>query len=747
MDLRAKRRTRTPAAGRVRLGLEGLEVRDVPAAVSAFDPSFGTAGRVSLPGNPLNAVALQPDGKVVVVGTSANDIFVARYNPDGTPDITFNGTGTKTLDFGGIERGGAVAIQADGKIVVAGTTTAGVGGDFAVARLNPTGTLDTTFDLDGLKLIDFNGVQDVANALAIQADGKILVVGNDQADFAVARLNPADGSLDAAFDADGKRTVNLGGMDAANAVAVQADGKIVLAGTDGANFALARLNPADGSPDLTFGGAGTRVIDLGGTDIAFAVAVQPDGKIVAAGTNGADFAVVRLNAADASLDTAFNASSATPGKLLVDVAGADVARAVAVLANGKIVLVGNSAADLAVVRLTPAGTPDLGFNGTGKATFDLGATDFGTAAVVTGGGRVVIAGQNTGATFGTLTRITGSLDEAGVLAVGGAANGKATVFVANPATGLFTTTAAATVTAFGTTTANVRVATGDVNGDGFPDTILILGPGAALQLAVVSGKDNTTLLVKPIDPLGGNFTGGGFVAAGDLDNDGRAEVVVTPDRGGGPRVAVFSLGTDGVFTQRASFFGIDDPGFRGGARVGVGDVDADGVADLVIAAGFGGGPRIAVFDGRTVFTARLKLANDFFAFADVLRNGVYVTVGDVDGDGFGDLVVGAGPGGSPRLLVVSGRKLLVGGSAAAVADPLANFFVAGNDTDRGGVRVSTADVDGDNKADVVVGSGENQATRVRVYLGKTLGPAGEPAGFQDLDPFAGVTLKDGVYVG
>jgi hypothetical protein len=123
-----------------------------------------------------------------------------------------------------------------------------------------------------------------------------------------------------------------------------------------------------------------------------------------------------------------------------------------------------------------------------------------------------------------------------------------------------------------------------------------------------------------------------------------------------------------------------------------------------------------------------------------------VAIGDVDGDGFGDLVFGAGPGGAPRLLTISGKALLTNGSTAAIAAPVSNFFVAGNATDRGGVRVATTNADGDARADVVVGSGEGSVSRVRIYLGKNFGGA-EPSLFQDLDPFGGAVLADGVFVG
>jgi hypothetical protein len=313
--------------------------------------------------------------------------------------------------------------------------------------------------------------------------------------------------------------------------------------------------------------------------------------------------------------------------------------------------------------------------------------------------------------------------------------------------------AGATVTAVANSTANVRSGTADVNNDGTPDLVLVTGPGTPVRVAVLSGLDNTTVLVAPFDPFGDpNFTGGGFIATGDFNNDGRDDFVVTPDQGGGPRVSIFSRNADGTTTVLANFLGIDDANFRGGARAAAGDVNNDGRPELVVGAGFLGGPRVAIFNGTTLTTTPTRLINDFFAFpgtdATTLRNGVFVAVSDVNGDGFEDLAFGGGPGGAPRVFVLSGALVTanndVGGAQAA---PVANFFVAGNSTDRGGVRLAAADLDGDTRGDLVVGSGEGVAAMVRAYRGLNFTDAAEPTVFQDLDLFSGAVLSNGVFVG
>ena len=251
-------------------------------------------------------MALQADGKIVVVGSACSmnacgDFALARYNPNGSLDTSFSGDGKQTTKLG-VTTG--VAIQGDGKIIAVGYGGPGFD-DFALARYNPNGTLDASFSGDGKELTDFGG-SDAANAVALQG-GKIVLAGTGSLggtggqNFAVARYKP-NGSLDATFSGDGKQTTDFGSGDAANAVALQADGKIVAAGrgAGGGDFALARYR-ANGSLDSTFSGDGEQTTNFGFPtqfDGASGVALQGDGKIVAVGVGtGAsqtdDFALAR----------------------------------------------------------------------------------------------------------------------------------------------------------------------------------------------------------------------------------------------------------------------------------------------------------------------------------------------------------------------------------------------------------------------------------------------------------------------
>lgn len=767
------RRTIRPTKRPSQIRLEQLEAREVPAVVGTLDPSFGTAGKIITPSG-YTAIADQPDGKLVAVGASNNDFLIVRFNPDGSLDKTFNGTGIQKVDFaGGNDAANDVAIQADGKIVVVGfTLTAANGNDFAIARLNTDGTLDNTFDTDGKLSFDFGGggaKDDVANGVAIAATGDIYVVGSatnagGNLDFGVARISGTNGALVTAFGNNGKQFNDFGGKnDLANAIAIQDDGQLVIVGVtdavavNGNDFAIERLNPTTGQLDTTFNATGQKTVNFGAAanDTGKDVAIQDDGKIVVVGSTDIaaagkfDAGVARLTTAGA-LDATFDGDGLTN----IDLGGAaDTANRVLLQDDGRIVLVGNSDADIVVARLLPTnGALDKSFNGTGKTSTVIGSTFQGNGGVLTSTGRIVVAGKSNANTDGALARLIGTVEAGQRLSTTGTPNGQAQVFNPTPITGQYPTTATATFSPISGFQGTVRTAVADVNGDGVPDTVAVTGPGTAIRLTVISGVDNKTVLVAPFDPFGGDFTGGGFVTAGDLDNDGKAEFAVSPDQGGGPRVTIFSFTSPTTApTQRANFFGIDDPNFRGGCRPAFGDANGDGVKDLAVAAGFLGGPRVALFNGTTLFTTPTRITNDFFAFpgtdSTTLRNGAFVSMGDINGDGFADLIFGGGPGGAPRVFVLSGQLISAGNVSGAYTAPVANFFVAGNTNDRGGVRVAATDADGDNKADLAVGSGENVASGVRVYLGSNFTAPTEPTTVQSLNPFNAAVLAGGVYVG
>jgi hypothetical protein len=305
----------------------------------------------------------------------------------------------------------------------------------------------------------------------------------------------------------------------------------------------------------------------------------------------------------------------------------------------------------------------------------------------------------------------------------------------------------------------VRVVSADVTGDGVPDFVGGTGPGIVTRVAVIDGVTNKE--VVSWQPFESAFTGGVFVAALDLDLDGRAEVVVCPDQGGGPVAAVFAgaklaAGTGGDAAQLVRFFGIDDPGFRGGARPALGDVTGDGKADLVVAAGFLGGPRVTVWDGASVLAGAPAQLLNFFAFEDTLRNGAFVAAGDMTspddngGDGIADLAFGGGPGGAPRVRLFDGKALLAAGPFASLDEvgsaQKVNFF-AGDPALRGGVRLALRDADDDGEADLITGSGEGEPSRVRLFLEDHLIGDSSTTADQDLDPFAGGVLIGGVFVG
>jgi uncharacterized delta-60 repeat protein len=398
------------------------------AAPGQPDPSFGGDGAVRtlfLGNNPLSGafdVAVQPDGKVVVATTVLEQLggtepAVLRYHPDGTLDRSFGADGGVSTDVGAFGDGYAVALQSDGKIVLGGDGVCQLSQCWVLIRYLSSGALDTSFGGgDGIVKTSFEDLGGAMYDLAIQSNGKIVAAGyrrksgdaNDDITFALARYTTS-GALDTSFSSDGKRMFSFGyGDDEAEAVAVDADGRILVAGAGtenlyvtGSDFALARLH-ADGAFDTSFSGDGKRTTDFGPerADHAHGLAIRSDGRIVAAGGSGLEddpkVALARYTTGGA-LDSSFSGDGKVTRKL-----GDHGGWSFDVVAMGNLIVVGgrrfedssHDAADWALLRYRTDGTLDPSFDGDGIVVTDLGTgSDHIHQMAVQPDGKLVVAGE------------------------------------------------------------------------------------------------------------------------------------------------------------------------------------------------------------------------------------------------------------------------------------------------------------------------------------------------------------------
>jgi hypothetical protein len=254
----------------------------------------------------------------------------------------------------------------------------------------------------------------------------------------------------------------------------------------------------------------------------------------------------------------------------------------------------------------------------------------------------------------------------------------------------------------GNFTGGVRVAVGDVNGDGVADIITGPGPGGGPHIKVFDGRNPSgrSGLIRSFLAFPAFFRGGVFVAAGDVNGDGKADIIVAPDSGAPPIVRVFDGNTGNVIR---AFFAYS-PFFLGGVHVAAGDVNGDGNADIITGVGPGGGPHVKVFNG-----TNLNLLQSFFAYDPTFLGGVFVGAGDVNGDGRADIITGAGPGGGPHVKVFDGLT----------SQTLFSFF-AFDASFTGGVRVAAGDVNGDGFADIITGAGPGGGPHVKVFDSQSL---------------------------
>lgn len=399
------------------------------AAAAAFaqsplvDLTFNGTGRqvinFTFNTDTVSDVLFQADGKIILAGTANKDHFnqssttyfsLARLNTDGTLDTTFGTNGKVSVDVDSLAHQDIVysaAIQPDDKIVMTGFVQITIGSALraVVMRFNADGSVDNTFGTNGRVVLPFGSNSDEGHAVTIAPSGEIVIAGTywngNSAQTAVARLS-ATGTVLATMT--NVQVTGNGGTNGPNAVRVQADGKIVTGGyirTGGGqnayNIKLVRFN-TDGTQDTGFGAGGIVWENAGINEVIKDIGIMPDGRIVASGTRGNDFLVMRF-LSNGQLDpsfgtngrtvTTFNSSYAVPERMVVR-------------PNGKIVLAGRSVNEIAVAYYNADGTPDQAFSGDGKLAFNFptGSAVYPSAVAIDGSGRIVLGGASSEGTGG-----------------------------------------------------------------------------------------------------------------------------------------------------------------------------------------------------------------------------------------------------------------------------------------------------------------------------------------------------------
>ncbi len=383
------------------------------AQAGQLDQTFGTGGAVvtNFPTNNqydmAKAIAFQKDGKIVVAGYGGANVGITRYNSDGTLDTTFGTAGFIIASFSTsfYNTATAVGIQSDGKIVVAGRGDNGADYDFGIMRFDSLGVLDSTFGTFGKTLTNF-GFQyyDKAYAIAIQNNGKIILGGesNNGIDTSFALARYINGNLDPSFGVNGLVTTDFNGhSDYVNSIAIQSDGKIIAAGVslNGANgdFALARYDTT-GALDNTFGINGKMTTDfINDNEGAQSVAIKPNGKIVLTGynrnNNYYDFQTAQYNS-NGTLDSSFGSN----GGVMTDVLGTDQGYSTLIQEDGKILVCGTGGNgtnyNSIVIRYNENGSLDSSFGTSGIVTtsFGIGTNAQGNAMTIQSDGKIVVAG-------------------------------------------------------------------------------------------------------------------------------------------------------------------------------------------------------------------------------------------------------------------------------------------------------------------------------------------------------------------
>lgn len=625
---------------------------------------------------PFLTAALQPDGKIVAAGGNGRVFKLVRYQPDGSLDPAFGNGGIAETQFfdplvTNFEAIAAIVIQPDGKILCGGTAAANVRNsvdynryDFALARYNPDGSLDTTFGTGGKLLTDiFSTRADVITSLALLPDGKFIAAGFSGApqtpiirsDFVVARYN-SNGSIDTTFGTSGMVVTDFANdSDVASSLAIQPDGKLIVGGfayntaSRSDDFALARYN-ANGSLDSAFGSGGKVLIDLSnsvtndpGDDLMTSMALQPDGKILCAGsgelnrqTTASDFMIARFNPSG-SLDATFG----TGGKVTTDFNKAvDEGFSLALLPDGKFVVVGMAngilfstlqpnlfpnrgasltiqaprLSDFAVARYNPDGSLDKSFGTGGKGETDVFSDlDMASKVLIMPNGNILALGLSTEVNGGGFTSIAGTsvmfkgtvLQRRKLNDFDGDGIAEFAVFRPSDASWRYVTTNLSTIrnVQFGISTD--KPVAGDYDGDGHAD-IAVFRNGS---WNIVQSSDGATRVL----PLG---QAGDMPVQDDYDGDGQTDIAVWRPSNG---TWYWQNSGNGQFGQAQS-------GQSGDIPVN-GDYDADGKSDL------------SYFHPADGTWHRINSSNGASGTVSFGASGDKPVVGDYDGDGIFDLAV------------------------------------------------------------------------------------------------------------
>jgi len=363
----------------------------VGQTAGSIDSSFGTNGKASAffsNGLAYGGGVRQADGKLIVTGFTNGDFAAARFTESGTLDSTFGTNGKSIISIQANDIPYGCTLQPDGKLIIVGTTTLDYSDyNFAAIRLNTNGTLDSTFGSNGKTIMSYPGNNE-AHAVIVQSDGKILVAGfsdytssNTTPIPLLTRLTP-DGVFDNTFNnGQGWSTYTgsaaLGYSTWIYAMALQSDGKILIGGTSnttgfGTTFALFRFN-SSGTMDNSFDWSATRYADgLNAGGIAYALAVQLDGKIIAAGVTHDDFYVCRFNTGG-SLDNSFGNSSLGVHTSLTS--STDRILSCVLQDDGKILVAGAANYNFGLARFNSDGSLDNTFGSGGTVVTDLGDYD------------------------------------------------------------------------------------------------------------------------------------------------------------------------------------------------------------------------------------------------------------------------------------------------------------------------------------------------------------------------------------